>query len=230
MMPTTLIIEDDESIALLIGRTIASMGGSTAIAKSKSEALTLLSQHAIGLILLDLGLPDGDGKELIKMLRPTNTTPIIVISARSDEKEIVTSLDWGADDYVTKPFSIHELMARVRSVQRRLVAPVAIEKLSYCNALSLDHESHTAFLHSEPLKLTPTEFSLLAYLMLHPNRVLTHAQLLREVWGIGYQQEMQYLRTYINILRKKIEPNPTQPHYIRTEMGIGYRFYCHFEK
>lgn len=221
-----LIVEDDEAIGRLLQLAFHQLGHKTLLAKDRQSALREVQTRSLDIVLLDLGLPDGDGKELIKTIRSKLSIPIIVVSARSDEQEIIAALDAGADDYVTKPFSTNELLARVRSTQRRFLVFQTSDPLIICNDITIDVTQFTALKHTEPLKLTPTEFNLLKYLMLHRNQVLTHGKILKEVWGIGYQSEMQYLRTYINALRKKIEPNTTTPTYIQTELGIGYRFVC----
>jgi two-component system KDP operon response regulator KdpE len=222
-----LIVEDDEAISKLLELTFAQHGYKVLVAGTLKSALRELQSQSPDLILLDLGLPDGDGKGLIKMIRASLSVPIIIVSARQEEKEIIASLDLGADDYVTKPFSARELMARVRSAQRRFFGLQPTSHQLGCNEIMIDLQEHAAFKNSLTLKLTPTEFNLLKYFMLHPNRVLTHSTILKEVWGTGYQNEMQHLRTYINTLRKKIEADSTRPLYIQTELSIGYRFCCH---
>ncbi|MBN2896772.1 MAG: response regulator transcription factor [Campylobacterales bacterium] len=223
-----LIIEDDAAIAALLERSLKEHY-KTLCAASLKEAKLLLQTHTPQLILLDLGLPDGDGKSLIPLLRRALQTPIIVVSARHEEREIVAALDLGADDYVTKPFSLVELMARVRRAQRRALMLSDDTPVLTCNDLTLDLERHRCILKEVPIKLTPTEFSLMRLFMAHQGQVLTHQQILKQVWGVGYQQGMQYLRSYINTLRKKIETDPARPRYIQTELGIGYRFCCHHE-
>lgn len=221
-----LIVEDDEAISIMVSLALHQQGFKTSVATSIQGAITTLNNGSPDLIILDLGLPDGDGKGLIKTIRRDLSTPIIVVSARHDEKEIISSLDAGADDYIIKPFSIDELLARVRSAQRRFLGIQPAVNVIQCHNIALDIERHSASLKGEPLKLTPTEFNLLKYFLLHRNQVLPYSRILKEVWGIGYQHEMQYLRTYINTLRKKIESDTTRPTYIQTEMGIGYRFTC----
>lgn len=227
MKELVLIVEDDKGIHKMLSFALEQEGYKTLIAEDLKKAHRYFQVHKPDIILLDLGLPDGDGKTFIKTVRHEISTPIIVLSARNDEREIVMSLDLGADDYVTKPFSTHELFARMRSAYRRASGLQLSSCHLICSSLSLDTERHIALKNSHPLKLTPTEFNLLKYCMLHPNQVLTHARLLKEVWGVGYQHEMQYLRTFINSLRKKVEDNPARPDIIITEMGIGYRFQCH---
>lgn len=224
--PLILIVEDDDAISRLLFTSLQQHGYKTLLAKDRHSALREIQSRSPDLILLDLGLPDGDGKELIKTIRLHLSTPIIVVSARSEETEIVASLDAGADDYVTKPFSTDELLARVRSAQRRSGRTLVAETKIICGDITIDVDQFIVLQKDQPLKLTPTEFNLLKYLMLHPGQVLSHQKILKEVWGIGYQHEMQYLRTYINALRKKIEPDTTAPRYIQTELGIGYRFVC----
>jgi two-component system KDP operon response regulator KdpE len=221
-----LIVEDDEAISRLLQLSFKQLGHKTLVAKDRQNALREIQTRNPDIILLDLGLPDGDGKELIKTIRSLLSTPIIIVSARSDEDEIIAALDAGADDYVTKPFSTNELLARVRSTQRRFLVHQTSDSIIRCNEIVIDIENFTLLKNNRPLKLTPTEFNLLKYLMLHRNQVLPHTKILKEVWGISYQNEMQYLRTYINALRKKIETSTTLPVYIQTELGIGYRFVC----
>jgi two-component system, OmpR family, KDP operon response regulator KdpE len=221
-----LIVEDDRAISSLLERSLEQNGYKTLLAHNAMEAKRYLSGSDLSLILLDLGLPDADGKSLIKMVRKVSDTPIIILSARQQESEIIASLDLGADDYVTKPFSLMELLARIRRAQlRRQPTEENAERLT-CNDLVLDIKEHRMMRQDTLVKLTPTEFTLLHFFMAHPNQVLTHHQILKTVWGVGYQNEMQYLRSYINTLRKKIEPDSTRPRYIQTEMGVGYRFIC----
>lgn len=221
-----LIIEDDEAISKMVSLSLHQQGFKTLIATDIKSAMRLIHANSPDLIILDLGLPDGDGKGLIKTIRSELSTPIIVVSARSEEKEVIASLDSGADDYVIKPFSVDELLARVRSAQRRFLGLQPIVNVIICNEIRLDIEGHIAWIRGNVLKLTPTEFNLLKYFILHRNQVLPYARILKEIWGVGYQNEMQYLRTYINSLRKKIETDTARPTYIQTELGIGYRFSC----
>lgn len=222
---TILVIEDDLAITKMLKIALAQYGYQVMSVTTKKEAKRALNTSPISIILLDLGLPDGDGKTLIKEIRSLSAIPIIVVSARYDEQEIITSLDFGADDYLTKPFSITELLARIRSnLRRNRILPNKNNII--CADLNLDLSSTLLFYKEKQLSLTPTEFNLLRYLMLNPNRVLTKQQILKEVWGIGYQNEMQYLRTYISLLRKKIELDPAHPQYILTASNFGYRFIC----
>jgi two-component system, OmpR family, KDP operon response regulator KdpE len=220
-----LIVEDDEAISKLLTISLFEYGYKTRYANTLALAKREYISHNPMLIILDLGLPDGDGKKLIQEVRKASKMPIIVLSARSEEKEIIAALDLGADDYVTKPFSTSELLARVRSTLRRVHHEISHEILT-CKDITIDFTKKEVTLKGSLLKLTPTEYNLLRYLMQNANKVLPHRHILKEVWGVGYQNEMQYLRTYINSLRKKIEKSSTRPEYITTESSIGYRFSC----
>ncbi|MBE0496198.1 MAG: response regulator transcription factor [Campylobacterales bacterium] len=220
-----LIVEDDRAIATLLARFFEQEHTKTLVANSKSVALRLLPTHSFEAVILDLGLPDGDGKTLIQTIRKDLNIPIIILSARHEEAEIIACLDLGADDYVTKPFSTKELFARIRSASRRSSGTPATQNSYTVGELALNTQNHTLTKNAIPIKLTPTEFSLLEFFMRHPNQVLTHKHILKEVWGVGYQTQTQYLRTYINTLRKKIEMDTTRPKYIQTESSIGYRFF-----
>lgn len=220
------IIEDDIEIAKILEFALLQNNYKVQKYDKKSLALRDIKIYNPNLILLDLGLSDGDGKELIKELRVLSSIPIIIVSAREDEKEIINTLDLGADDYITKPFSINELLARTRSTLRRYSSVVVASKELICDEIVLSLDTKQIVKNSLPIKLTPTEYSLMKYFMLNKNKTLPHKQILTNVWGVGYQQEMQYLRTYINSLRKKIEINATMPKYIKTESSVGYRFCC----
>ncbi|MDD2896361.1 MAG: response regulator transcription factor [Aliarcobacter sp.] len=221
------IIEDDISVKKLLEITFKEYSFDYISSESKKNALIMFLSHNPDLLIVDLGLSDGDGKDLIKQIREISKVPIIVLTARHDEKEIVAALDVGADDYITKPFSVNELLARIRAnLRRNLNKEEDISNKLVCNELELDISSRNILLRGENLKLTPIEYELLKYFMLHTNKTLTHKQILQEVWGTAYQNEMQYLRTYVNTLRKKIEENSTRPNYIKTQSGIGYRFSC----
>lgn len=220
------IIEDDLSVKKLLEITFKEYQFNCISCENKKSAMMLFLTHTPDLLIVDLGLPDGDGKEFIKQIREISKIPIVVLSARHDEKEIITALDFGADDYITKPFSINELLARVRAALRRNINDEKLSDKIVCGDIEIDIASRDISFKTEKLKLTPIEYELLKYFLLNTNKTLTHKQILKEVWGIGYQNEMQYLRTYVNTLRKKIEENSTRPAYIKTESGIGYRFSC----
>lgn len=225
-----LIIEDDGAIATLLVRYCEKNGSKTIVAGDKASALRLLLTYVPDAIILDLGLPDGDGKSLIQTIRKELQTPIIILSARQNEDEIITCLDLGADDYITKPFSIKELFARIRSAKRRSERIDESLHVKQIGPFLIDEPNHLFTLDKNPIKLTPIEFNLLHFFIKHPNQVLTHKRILKEVWGVGYQTQTQYLRTYINTLRKKIEVDTTRPRFIQTESSIGYRFCITQEK
>lgn len=224
------VIEDDNSVRKLLDVAFKEYGFSSISCENKTNAMRMFLSYKPDVILVDLGLPDGDGKEFIKDIREFSNVPIIVLSARHDENEIIRALDSGADDYITKPFSVNELLARIRvNLRRKELNDVDEDTTLACNDLSMDIASRTFKCRSDVMKLTPIEYDLLKYFLLNKNKTLTHKQILKDVWGVGYQEQMQYLRTYVNSLRKKIEENRTRPRYIRTESGIGYRFCCDLE-
>lgn len=228
--PLILIVEDDASVRNLLEITFREYEFDSIASSNKQNAYRFFLSNNPDLIIVDLGLPDGDGKDLIKELREVSKVPIIVLSARHDENEIITALDFGADDYITKPFSLKELVARIRTNLRRHMIGTHQTNSFQSGDFEVDLMSKSIQFKNGHLKLTPMEYDLLKYFILNSNRTLTHRQILKEVWGIGYQNEMQYLRSYVNTLRKKIESNSTRPNYIKTESGIGYRFCCEENK
>ena len=218
------IIEDDVYVKKLLEITFKEYGFNSISCESKKNAMLMFLSHNPNLIIVDLGLPDGDGKEFIKEIREISKIPIIVLTARHDEKEIIKALDFGADDYMTKPFSVNELIARIKANLRRNTSEESLKDKIVCGQIELNIVSRDITFKNEKLKLTPIEYELLKYFLLNANKTLTHKQILQEVWGTGYQNEMPYLRTYVNTLRKKIEENSTRPTYIKTISGVGYRF------
>lgn len=220
---TILVIDDEVQIRRLLEITLTANGYNVAEAANAKDAVVAAATHTPALIILDLGLPDLDGQVVLKQLREWYQKPIIVLSARSSEDEIVKALDSGANDYLTKPFRNGELLARIRSSIRFSNTNEASPILNFGN-LSVDLANHTVKKDGEPLKLTSTEFTMLALLSKNAGKVLTHQQLLKEVWGFSYINQTQYLRVFIGQLRKKIEDTPSQPTFIKTESGIGYRF------
>ena len=218
-----LIIEDEPQIRKLLEINLQNNGFKVIQATTGKEGLTLASSHTPDLILLDLGLPDIDGHSLLKELRLWYGKAIIILSVQKRESDIIKALDNGATDYLTKPFRTGELMARIRSAIRRNNTEEDSPKLMTDN-LEIDFPARTLTKNEELIKLTATEFNLLALLAKNEGRVLTHQFILKEIWGVGYQNETQYLRVFIGQLRKKIEENPNQPEHIITESGIGYRF------
>ncbi len=218
------IVEDDISVKKLLEITFKEYDFNSITCDNKRNAMAMFLSHNPDLIILDLGLPDGDGKEFIKQIREISKIPIIVLTARHDEKEVIKALDCGADDYITKPFSVNELLARIRVNLRRNTNDEILNDKIICGQIELDIVSRDITFKNEKLKLTPIEYELLKYFLLNANKTLSHKQILQEVWGTGYQNEMPYLRTYVNTLRKKIEENSTRPSYIKTVSGVGYRF------
>lgn len=220
---TILIVDDEVQIRRLLEITLAASGYYVTEAATAKEATVAAAMHSPALIILDLGLPDLDGQLLLKQLREWYQKPIIVLSARSSEEEIVKALDAGANDYLTKPFRNGELLARIRSCIRFSQTSESSPTLTF-GSLVVDLSGHAVKKNGITLKLTGTEFTMLALLAKNAGKVLTHQQLLKEVWGFSYIEQTQYLRVFIGQLRKKIEDNPSKPNFINTESGIGYRF------
>ena len=218
-----LIIDDEVQIRRLLEITLSANGFKVFEASSGKEGLVLAAtQHPL-LIILDLGLPDVDGIEVLKKLREWYTKPVIVLSVRSLEEDIINALDNGANDYLTKPFRTGELLARIRVAIRQNQHDFDSPLLSF-GALILDLVNHKVLKDNTVIKLTSTEYALLVLLAKNQGKVLTHRFILKEIWGMGYVDQTQYLRVFIAQLRKKIEDNPTQPNLLITESGIGYRF------
>ncbi|NWF67438.1 MAG: response regulator transcription factor [Campylobacterales bacterium] len=220
-----LIVEDDLNIKKLLTISFEAHDFEVFGVSSIKDAISTFVMSNPDIVILDLGLSDGDGKEFLEKIREFSQIPIIILSARNRENEIIECFDKGADDYVIKPFSVKELFARVKSALRRYKKEGFASKIK-CGDLELDFINRVILLKNKELKLTPIEYNLLKYLMANSGKVLVHHQLLKEVWGVGYQKETQYLRVFINQLRKKIEDNSAFPKYIITESGIGYRFVC----
>ncbi len=218
-----LIIDDEPQIRKLLEINLESNGYKVLQAATAKEGVIMAANHPPELILLDIGLPDKSGHEVLKELRTWFNKAIIILSVQSSETDIVIALDNGATDYLTKPFRTGELLARIRSCIRRNNTNEKNSLLT-CGNLQIDLIARTAKRNNEHLKLTATEYNLLSLFAKNEGRVLTHQYLLREIWGVGYQTETQYLRVFIGTLRKKIEDNPNQPKHIVTESGVGYRF------
>lgn len=218
-----LIIDDEVQIRRLLEITLNSNGYKIATATNGHDGLTQAAVHPTVLTILDLGLPDMDGLVVLKKLREWYQKPIIILSVRSSEDDIIAALDNGANDYLTKPFRTGELLARIRVAIRQSQGNADNSRLVF-DSLEIDLSSHLARKNNEILKLTMTEFSLLALFAKNSGRVLTHHFILKEVWGMGYQDQTQYLRVFVAQLRKKIEDDPAQPKLLITESGIGYRF------
>lgn len=223
MNNTILIVDDEPQIRKLLQINLESNLYKVVLAATAKEGLMLAASHQPDLILLDLGLPDKSGQELLQELRQWFTKPVIILSVLNTEGEIVRALDNGATDYLTKPFRAGELLARIRSALRNSRDDVSDTHYEFSD-LEIDVGAHTVKRGEEIIKLTSTEFNLLLMLVKNEGRVLTHQFLLKEIWGVGLQTETQYLRVYVAQLRKKLEPNPNHPIHIITESGIGYRF------
>ncbi len=219
-----LIIDDEPQIRKLLRVTLTAHGFEAAEASTGQEGMLQATMVRPDLIVLDLGLPDMTGMEVLAHIREWSQVPIIILTAQDQEQDKVAALDRGADDYVTKPFGMGEFMARMR-VALRHIAKTQDEPVLRLGHLVIDLSQRSVELNDEKLKLTPTEYDLLKVLALNAGRVMTHKQLLKQVWGgQQYESDSQYLRVYVGHLRKKIEEDPTRPKYILTEPGIGYRF------
>jgi two-component system KDP operon response regulator KdpE len=220
---TILIIDDEVQIRRLLEITLSSNGYKIFDASSGKEGLVAAATHNPALIILDLGLPDMDGLDILKKLREWYPRPIIILSVRNSEDDIIHALDNGANDYLTKPFRTGELLARIR-VAIRQIQDNSDKPILEFGSLLIDLSNHIVRKKNEILKLTATEYSLLTLLAKNEGRVLTHQYILKEVWGMGYVEQTQYLRVFIAQLRKKVEDNPARPKLLNTESGIGYRF------
>ncbi len=221
--PAILIIDDEPQIRKLLEIVLVNSEYKVLQASTAKEGIVMAASHLPELILLDLGLPDKSGHEVLKELRLWFNKAIIILSVQKSEADIVEALDNGATDYLTKPFRTGELLARIRSVIRRNQTIDSSSLLNFGD-LSIDLLAHTVTLANEQLKLTLTEYNLLVLLARNEGKVLTHQFILKEIWGISHQTETQYLRVFVAQLRKKIEAIPTQPTHILTESGVGYRF------
>jgi len=218
-----LIIDDEVQIRRLLEITLSANGFRISEAATGKDGLIFASQQLPELIILDLGLPDLEGFEVLKRLREWYQKSIIILSVRNSEEDIIRALDNGANDYLTKPFRTGELLARIRVAIRQNKPHDADPRLEFGN-LVIDLDKHLAYKNNEIIKLTSTEFSLLALLARNSGRVLTHQYILKEVWGIGQIEQTQYLRVFVAQIRKKIEDDPSKPTLLLTESGIGYRF------
>ena len=223
---TVLVVEDDMPIRNLISTTLKTHEYKFLTAKDGNDAIMQASSHNPDVVLLDLGLPDIDGIEVIKKIRSWSNMPIIVISARSEDTDKIEALDCGADDYLTKPFSVEELLARLRVTQRRLNCQSqtsAPESLFTNGKLKVDYAAGCAYLDDEEMHLTPTEYKLLCVLSQNVGKVLTHKFIAEKIWGSTWETDIGSLRVFMTTLRKKIEKLPDSPQYIQTHIGVGYR-------
>lgn len=226
--PKILVVEDDLSIRRFLKTTLLHAGFQFFETSQGNQVIELVLKHIPDVILLDLGLGDLDGIEIIKKLRTFTKTPIIVLSARLDEKDKITALDLGADDYLTKPFTVGELHARLRVALRHKERLDETETpIFQTDELKVDLVNRFVFLKEKKISLSPIQYSILATLIKRAGKVVTHTQILREVWGETHTEDIDYLRIYIHQLRYKLESNPANPKYLITEPGVGYRLLIH---
>ena len=222
-----LVVEDDSSVKNLIATTLKAHDYQYLVAMDGKEALLEASSHNPDIMLLDLGLPDVDGIEIIKNIRSWSNMPIIVISARSEDSDKIVALDAGADDYLTKPFSVEELLARIRTTIRRMEIMIGDPdqtSSTFTNGdLFIDYAAGCAFLNGEELHLTPIEYKLLMLLSKNVGKVLTHTYITEKIWGSSWENDVASLRVFMATLRKKIEKTNDSPKYIQTHIGVGYR-------
>lgn len=226
LQPVVVVIEDDPPIRRFLRTGLATHGFSVYEATTGKQGIAEAGTRKPDLIILDLGLPDMDGKEVIKAIRAWSAMPIIILSARSHEDQKIEGLDAGADDYLTKPFGLGELLARIR-VALRHASQSAVKdtgKVFSCGNLMIDFEARTVSVDGRNIHLTPIQYRLLTTLVKHAGKVLTHQQILKEVWGPSFQENDHYLRIYMSQLRQKLEADPAQPKFLLTELGVGYRF------
>ena len=225
--PLILVVEDDSSVKNLITTTLKTHEYRYLSASNGASAIMEASSHNPEIVLLDLGLPDMDGIDVIKRIRTWSNMPIIVISARSEDSDKITALDAGADDYLTKPFSVEELLARLRVTQRRLLllksSNDAGKPVFQNGELKIDYAASCVYLKGEEMHLTPIEYKLLCLLSHNVGKVLTHTYITMQIWGSSRENDIASLRVFMATLRKKLEPEKTSPQYIQTHIGIGYR-------
>jgi two-component system, OmpR family, KDP operon response regulator KdpE len=224
MPARVLVVDDDAQMRKAVTNALSARGYEVLTAGTGEGALDVASEEDLDLVLLDLGLPGIEGHEVIQRLRTWSELPVIVISVRESQEEKVAALDAGADDFVTKPFGMKELLARMRAVQRRAGADDDVDPLLRFGELEIDLLKRRVKLNAELVHLTPTEYRLLETMATNPGKLLTHAWLLRKVWGPGYGTESNYLRLYVRQLRQKLGDTPSSPRWITTEPGLGYRW------
>jgi len=219
-----LVVDDEPQIRRVMRTTLAAHGYEVADARSGEQALEEIRAEKYDLVLLDVNMPGMGGVEACRAIRRDSEAAIIMLTVRNTEEDKVEALDAGADDYVTKPFSTPELLARIRAALRRAPSSDSLPPRIILGKAEIDFESRQVRRPGRALRLTPKEFDLLRYLATRPNKAVTHRELLQAVWGPDYGEELEYLRVFINQLRKKIEPDPSNPRYLRTEPWVGYRF------
>jgi len=218
-----LVVDDEPQIQRFLNVALTAAGYEVVTAETGAQAVRLAATGAPDLIVLDLGLPDRDGKDVLREIRAFSQTPVIVLSAREREQEKIEALDLGADDYVEKPFAIGELTARLRVALRRRASEAHRAERIEIEGVAVDFDRRLVSRDGVPIKLTPKEYDLLAILFRHAGRVVTHRQILSSVWGPAHAEDTQYLRVFIGQLRHKIETDPTAPKIVKTEPGVGYR-------
>ena len=223
--PLILVVEDDAPVRNLITTTLKAHDYKFITAQNGNNAIMEASSHSPDIVLMDLGLPDMDGVEVIERIRTWSDMPIIVISARSEDKDKIDALDAGADDYLTKPFSVEELLARLRATQRRLTANrnESASSVFINGSLRIDYAAGCAYLGENELHLTPIEYKILCLLAANIGKVLTHTFITQRIWGAAWENNVASLRVFMATLRKKIEAIPDSPQYIQTHIGVGYR-------
>jgi two-component system, OmpR family, KDP operon response regulator KdpE len=227
-LATILVVDDEPAIRRLLRTTLSAQNYRVVEAATGAEALAALQSQKPNLVIVDLGLPDIDGLEVIRQIRSDSAVPLIVLSVRNDERTKVNALDLGADDYITKPFGAEELVARARTALRHQIRSGDELPIFRTGDLSVDLERRVVTVAGKAIRLSPKEYDVLAQLVIHAGKVLTHNHMLREVWGFHSAGDPQYLRVYIRQLRQKLEPDSERPRYILTEPGVGYRLQVDF--
>lgn len=224
MPERVLVVDDDRQMLKAVTNALSARGYEVLTAASGEIALAVVAEDEPDIVLLDLGLPGIEGREVIERLRAWSELPVIVISVRESQEDKVAALDAGADDFVTKPFGMKELLARMRAVRRRAASEDSLKPILRFDGLELDLLKKLVKLQDEPIHLTPTEYKLLEHMAANPGKLLTHTWLLQKVWGPGYGTESNYLRLYVRQLRQKLGDDPSSPRWITTEPGLGYRW------
>lgn len=224
MTPRVMVVDDERQIRRALKEALVEEGYSVVTAETGEEALRALDFTPPDLVVLDLGLPGISGLEVCRGIRARSKIPVLILSVRATERDKVAALDLGADDYLTKPFGMEELLARVRAHLRRWRATPEPEREVRAGDLVIDFESRVVTVRGEEVRLTRTEYEILRFLVVNAGRVVTHGMILQQVWGPAYEEDVQSLRVHVAHLRKKIEPDPARPKYLQTEIGVGYRF------
>ncbi len=226
MSITVLVVDDEKPLRDFVRRNLEARGYKAMCAANGLEALAIFEHEQIDLAILDIMMPHMDGLETTRRMRESSTVPIIILTAMGEEADKVRAFDLGADDYLTKPFGVGELMGRIKAVVRRAqwVESTATRERISRGEINVDLARHEVSVRGRSVSLTPIEFDLLVYLMRHAGKVLSHHDILRSVWGPEYGNEVEYLRVYMGRLRQRVEPDPLKPRYILTERGVGYRF------